>query len=86
MSRRLSIMPVMVFLLVSVPTFADDLKTASFTPREMAHCMMKRLRAHNSDSYRDAYKTCKQQFDSAQADRATATAMTGATPPEPAKP
>lgn len=86
MSRRLSIISATSALLISTSALGDELKTASFTPREMAHCMMKRLRAHNSESYRDAYKTCKQQFDSAEADRATETAMTQTTPPEPAKP
>jgi hypothetical protein len=76
----------MVALLISTAALGDDLRSASFTPREMAHCMMKRLRTHSSESYRDAFKTCKQQFDSAQADRGTETAMTQATPPEPAKP
>jgi hypothetical protein len=46
------------------------------TPREMVHCMMKRLKANNSETYRDAFKTCKAQFASAQADRAAETAMT----------
>ena len=74
MGRRHSIMPVMVSLLmaapfIAVPTLAEELQKASFTPREMAHCMMKRFRADHSESYRDAYKACKEQFDLAQADR-----------------
>jgi hypothetical protein len=76
----------MIAMLISAAALGDDLKNASFTPREMAHCMMKRLRAHNSESYRDAFKTCKQQFDTAEAARSTETAMTQTTPPEPAKP
>jgi hypothetical protein len=44
----------------------------------MAHCMMKRLRANNTESYRDAFKACKVQFATAQADRSTETAMTTA--------
>jgi hypothetical protein len=64
MSRRHSIMPVMVSLslaasLIAVPGLAEELNKASFTPREMAHCMMKRFRANHSESYRDAYKTCR---------------------------
>jgi hypothetical protein len=38
--------------------------------------MMKRLKTNNSESYRDAFKACKAQFNSAQADRFTETAMT----------
>jgi hypothetical protein len=74
MSRRLSIMALMVSLLIAAPlmlapAFAQELQKASFTPREMAHCMTKRFRAHHSESYRDAYKACKEEFDLAQADR-----------------
>ena len=71
---RLSIMPVMISLLIAAPFMdapapAGELQKASFTPREMAHCMMKRFRAHHSESYRDAYNACKEQFDMAQAER-----------------
>ena len=74
MSRRLSIMPTMVSLLmaaplIAVPALAEELQKVSFTPREMAHCMMKRFRVNHSESYRDAYKACKEEFDLAQADR-----------------
>ncbi|HTD74762.1 MAG TPA: hypothetical protein VK652_14620 [Steroidobacteraceae bacterium] len=74
MSRRISIMPVMISLLIAapliaVPVHAQELQKASFSPREMAHCMMKRFRANHSESYREAYKACKEEFDLAQADR-----------------
>ena len=89
MSRRHSIMPVMgslllAALLLAVPALAEELKKASFTPREMAHCMMKRFRANHSEAYRDAYKTCKEQFDLAQADRSE-TAMNEPLPTERSK-
>lgn len=84
MRRRQSMMPLMVSLLVAAPALADDIKNASFTPREMTHCMMKRLREHNSESYREAYKTCKQGFDAARADRSE-TAMSEAAPAERSK-
>jgi hypothetical protein len=54
-------------IVMSAP--AEELQKASFTPREMAHCMMKRFRAHHSESYRDAYNACKEQFELARADR-----------------
>ena len=84
MSRRLSIILSAVSLLIAAPLIAapvgaDDLKTTSFTPREMAHCMLKRFRANHSESHRDAYMACKEQFDAAQADR-TETAMNEAAP------
>jgi hypothetical protein len=93
MSRRHSIMPVMVSLLLAASLLAlpalaqelnQELKKASFTPREMAQCMMKRFRANHSESYRDAYKTCKAQFDFAQGDRSE-TAMNESPPAERSK-
>jgi hypothetical protein len=90
MSRRLSIMAITVSLLIAgpiiaVPAIAEELQKASFTPREMAHCMMKRFRANHSESYRDAYKACKEQFDLAQVDRGE-TAMNETDPAKPSKP
>ena len=90
MSRRHSILPVMVSLLIAAPVIAvsataEELQKASFTPREMAHCMTKRFRAHHSESYRDAYNVCKQEFDLAQADRGE-TAMNDPAPVEAGKP
>jgi len=74
MNRRHSMMPGLISLLIVVPPFAapalaGDSENASFTPREMAHCMMKRFRANHSESYRDAYKACKEQFDLTHTDR-----------------
>lgn len=66
---------VAVSVAISAPAFAAD-SMPSFTPREMAHCMMKRLRADTSKSYRDAFKACKEQFASTEADRSTETAST----------
>ena len=74
MRPRYSTLAVMAMLLITVPLMAvpapaEESRKASFTPREMAHCMMKRFRADHAESYRDAYKACKEQFDLAQADR-----------------
>jgi hypothetical protein len=68
-------------LVTSAPVFADDPKSPAFTPRQLAHCMMKRVRTNSAESYRDAYKACKDQLVSAQSDRA-ADAMTAARLPE----
>jgi hypothetical protein len=76
MSRRHSSMAIAVSLAISAPALAGDSNTLSATPREMAHCMMKRLKANNSESYRAAFKACKEQFDTTQAERSPETAMT----------
>ena len=86
MNRRHSSMAVAVSLAISAPAIAGESYTLPATPREMAHCVMKRLKANNSESYRAAFKACKEQFDTAQtaqAERSTETAMTA--PPKEAE-
>jgi hypothetical protein len=82
MSGRHSSILVAVSLVASVPGFAEDMKSSAVTPRELAHCMMKRLRANTSESHRGAFKACREQFDSARTDRPTDTAMNATTLPE----
>ena len=67
---------------LKAPAFASDLNSPAFTPRQMAHCMMKRVRANSAESYRDAFKACKSQFESVRSDRPADTSMTAATLPE----
>jgi hypothetical protein len=67
-----------VCLLMSTAAVGGEPESSAVRPRAMAHCMMKRLRANNTESYRDAFKACKVQFATAQADRSTETAMTTA--------
>jgi hypothetical protein len=81
MNRRNSSMAVAVSLAISVPAIAGDSNTPPATPREMAHCMMKRLKANNSESYRVAFKACKEQFELAR--EPVETAMT--VPPQETK-
>jgi hypothetical protein len=81
MNGRHSSILVAISLVASAPAFAGDLKSPAFTPRQLAHCMMKRARANSAESYRDSYKACKDQFESAQSDHAADT-MTAARVPE----
>ena len=80
MNRRHSSMAVAVSLAMAAPAIAGESFTLPATPREMAHCVMKRLKANNSESYRAAFKACKDQFDAVQAGQPTETAM--AVPPK----
>lgn len=73
MKSRHSSIVVAMSLAAAAPAFADDLTTRAFTPRQLAHCVMKRVRANAAESYRDAYKACKDQSASAHSDRATDT-------------
>jgi hypothetical protein len=82
MSGRHSSIVVAIGLAAATPAFAGDANSPAFTPRQMAHCMMKRARANTAEPYRDAYKACKNQFESARSEGAAATAVTAATLPE----
>jgi hypothetical protein len=61
-------------MLASAPAFSSEPNdsAAAATPRQVAHCMMKRLRADRSESYRDAFRTCKQELAAPNSDLATA--------------
>lgn len=80
MNRRHAsvLVAVLVALLMSTVAAAADPESPGVTPRVMAHCVMNRVRANHTESYRDAFKACKAQFATAQADRSTETAMTAA--------
>ena len=82
MNGRHSSILVAVSLAASAPVLADDIKSPAVTPRELAHCMMKRLRANTSESYHGAFKACREQFDATRSDRPTDTAMNAAKQPE----
>lgn len=69
-------------LITGAPVFAEELKSPAFTPREMAHCVMQRLRANAAESYRGAFKACKQEFAAVRSDRAPDTAITAAALPK----
>jgi hypothetical protein len=66
----------LTFLMASA-AIADDSKPA-VTPHQMAHCMIQRIhedrRGDRTESYKEAFKACKQDL-SAEADRGTTTAM-----------
>jgi hypothetical protein len=80
MNGRHFLIVIAVGLVTSVPAFADDSKSPAVTPRQLAHCMIKRVRSSNSESYRDAYRACKDQLESAHSERADT--MTAARLPE----
>jgi thermostable 8-oxoguanine DNA glycosylase len=69
-------------LVTSAPVIASDLDSSAFTPRQMAHCIMKRVRTNTAESYRDAFKECKTQFAAVRSDRPPEAEETAATLPE----
>jgi hypothetical protein len=64
-------------LLVTLPAAADDSKSANPTSRQMAHCVMARVKTTPSESYKVAFKACRDQFGAAN-DARTQTAMNNA--------
>jgi hypothetical protein len=66
---------------MTLPAMADDAGGRAVTARQIAHCMMQRLhedrRGDRSESYRDAYKACKEDPTAAAA-LGAATAMNAA--------
>ncbi len=79
--RRLAI-AALISLVGAAPALAGELSSPAFTPRQMAHCMMQRLRANNAESFRDAFKGCKTQFESVRSERPADSAVTADTMPE----
>jgi hypothetical protein len=65
-------------MIMTVPAMADESSGRAITPRQIAHCMMQRLhddrRGDRSESYRDAYRACKEDLTAA-ADLGAASAM-----------
>jgi hypothetical protein len=59
---------------VVVPAVAGN-KASAVSSREIAHCMVKRMMADRTESYRDALRTCREQLESAQRDGGPETAM-----------
>jgi hypothetical protein len=74
MNGRRSAVAVAISLATASPALAGDSKTPAFTPRQMAHCMMKRVRQNTAESYRDAFKACKSEFAAVRSDDSSMTA------------
>lgn len=70
--------------LLTTPASAQEPRDSAATPRQVAHCMMKRLRADHGESYRDAFKACKQEL-AAESARNADTAMNTANGAVPTK-
>jgi hypothetical protein len=55
-------------LLISAAAAADENKNSTPTARQMAHCMMARVKASPKESYKTAFKVCREQFESMAAE------------------
>jgi hypothetical protein len=65
-------------LMMAMSAIADEPKSAAVTPRQMAHCMIQRIhedrRGDRSESYKEAFRACKQDL-ATEADHGATTAM-----------
>jgi hypothetical protein len=50
-------------LLLPVTVAADETKSSSPTPRQMAHCMMARVKVERNENYKTAFKACREQLE-----------------------
>jgi hypothetical protein len=76
MMKTISIAALVIGVLVALPAVATDDRGQNFTPRQMAHCVMHRVKDAPSESYKTAIKACKDQFDAAASNgKLTQTAM-----------
>lgn len=82
MNARHSAVAIAVSLVSSAPLFAGDSSSPAFTPRQMAHCVMKRVRANTAETFRVAFKACKSEFEAERSDRPADAAVTAAALPE----
>jgi hypothetical protein len=73
--RSLTLLAIAGSLAATLPAAAHD-KDALYA-RDMVRCVQGRMKANQSDSYREALKVCKQQLD-LYSRNVTATAMTTA--------
>jgi hypothetical protein len=75
MMRR-QIYAALVIAFFTTPAVGDGQSNdAVSTRRQVAHCMMRRLRETPSESYRYAFKMCKEQIESLRRDPLTDAAM-----------
>jgi hypothetical protein len=59
--RSLTLLAFAGSLTVALPAAAHDKN--SLYARDMVHCMQGRMKANQSETYREAFKVCKQQLN-----------------------
>jgi ABC-type transporter MlaC component len=76
---KISIAALTIAVMFSLSAAAGDAANPNFTPRQMAHCVMHRVKDSPSESYKAAIRACKEEFDSAASnERDAQTAMNNA--------
>jgi hypothetical protein len=76
--NKLSIAVFTIAVLLALPAIAANERSPNYTPRQLAHCVMARAKASPNESYKVAFKACREQLD-------TQTAMNNVADAEPVK-
>ena len=76
--KKSSIVVLTIAVLFALPAIAGDDRSPNYTPRQLAHCVMARAKASPNESYKVAFKACREQLD-------TQTAMNSVADAGPAK-
>jgi hypothetical protein len=61
--KKLSIAVLTIAVLFALPAIAGDDRSPNYTPRQLAHCVMARTKASPNESYKVAFKACREQLD-----------------------
>jgi hypothetical protein len=76
---KVSIVVLTVALLFALPAVAGDDRGPdrgpNYTPRQLAHCVMARAKVSPNESYKVAFKVCRQQLETVASDAKTQTVM-----------
>jgi hypothetical protein len=60
---KLSIAVLTIAVLFALPAIAADDRSPNYTPRQLAHCVMARTKASPNESYKVAFKACREQLN-----------------------
>lgn len=83
--NKISIAVLTVALLFALPAVAGDDRGANYTPRQLAHCVMARAKVSPNESYKVAFKACREQLETVASDAKTQTVMDNADTPNETK-
>jgi hypothetical protein len=61
--NKLSIAVLTIAVLFALPAIAGGERGPNYTPRQLAHCVMARAKASPNESYKVAFKACREQLD-----------------------
>jgi hypothetical protein len=87
--NKSSIAVLTVALLFALPAVAGDDRGPdrgpNYTPRQLAHCVMARAKVSPNESYKVAFKACREQLETVASDAKTQTVMDNADTPNETK-